>query len=124
MATLPHPILIVEDDDDLRDAAAELLSSAGYSVRGAADGAKALALLRGGFRPVVILLDLMMPVMSGWAFREHQLADRALAGIPVVVLSAIVGAERARLPGVAAVLGKPLDVDTLLDVLRAQCPPG
>ena len=63
------PILIVDDDKDVRIALAELLEGEGYTVAGAHNGQEALQLMRGGLHPAVILLDLMMPVMDGWDFR-------------------------------------------------------
>src|SRR5512132_4356371 len=86
-------ILIVEDDVDVRDALMQVLEFEGYRVTGASNGEEALAALRAGGRPSLILLDLMMPVMNGSQFRAAQLADRALAAIPVIVLSADAGLE-------------------------------
>jgi CheY-like chemotaxis protein len=81
-------ILLVEDDDDLRDAVAESLEDEGYRVESAIHGADALAKLNSGARPDVILLDLMMPVMDGWQFRAAQLAHPEHAHIPVIVITA------------------------------------
>lgn len=107
-------ILLVEDDTDLREALAEFLADEGFGpVDTAANGAEALRKLHDGPPPGVILLDLMMPVMDGWAFRRAQLADSQLAPIPVVVLSAADS-----LPDVSASLRKPVDLDALSGVLR------
>jgi CheY-like chemotaxis protein len=113
-------VLVVEDDDHIRDAIAEILSEHGFSVQTAANGCEAIDVLRGANeRPQLILLDLMMPVMDGWAFRTAQLADPSLSSIPVVILSAVRdlrrhgGALRA-----ADVLPKPLDVPRLLDAVE------
>lgn len=84
---MPAPLLIVEDDPDIRTDLAELLRGEGYDARTAVDGRDALAQLRGGLSPKLILLDLMMPVMDGWAFRAAQLGDPVLAAFPVVLLS-------------------------------------
>ena len=65
-------ILIVEDDVDLAQLVAETLEIAGYSTAIAANGAEALEHLRMDERPDLIMLDLMMPVMDGWKFREEQ----------------------------------------------------
>jgi CheY-like chemotaxis protein len=81
-------VLIVDDDAPLREAIAEALSDEGLSVSCSANGRDALAALRSGARPDVILLDLMMPVMDGWTFREEQSRDPSLATIPVVVVTA------------------------------------
>jgi len=102
-----------------------LLEHEGYDVVSAPDGRAALDILRQGVVPSGIVLDLMMPVMSGWEFRRHQLADPALAGIPVIVLSADPHAGRlAGSPGVHDVLAKPTDGDALLRSLEhlSACP--
>jgi serine/threonine-protein kinase RsbW len=105
-------VLVVEDDDATREAECLLLRSQGYEVASAADGREALDRLRAGLRPGAILLDLMMPVLDGYAFRAEQLRDPELGAIPVVVCSAA-----AELPGradplcPAAVLPKPVEPD-------------
>ena len=108
-------ILLVEDDYDLRHGMAEVLTDAGHEVRAAANGAEALDLLTEGGPPRLILLDLMMPVMDGWQFRLKQLEDPALAGIPLVVVTAIpeVADDMGCLEG-AQLLAKPFDADGLL----------
>jgi len=123
MSSKPDPILLVDDEDDTLDATIALLTSQGYEVVGANSGPTALALLRdAAVRPFVILLDLNMPGMDGWQFRAELLCDRALAAIPVVVLSAAGGPAVAAAAGaMRAVAGlvKPVDPDHLLHVLRA-----
>ena len=117
------PVLIIEDDPDLRDALRELLSGEGYCVTTAADGSEGLARIGAPPRPGVILLDLMLPRMDGFEFRVRQLEDPELAGIPVIVFSGGGDVEQkvARL-GVAASLMKPLDFEALLDCV-ARCLP-
>ncbi|HXT99309.1 MAG TPA: response regulator [Polyangia bacterium] len=78
----------MEDDPDVRRALTELLASEGYDVAATADGGEALKTLRGGLRPAVILLDLMMPNCDGWDFRRAQLEDPVLAHVPVVLVTA------------------------------------
>jgi CheY-like chemotaxis protein len=108
-------ILLVEDDDDVREAVAEVLREHGYDVAWAADGAEAMRALRSGLRPSAILLDLMMPVMDGFAFRAEQRSDPALAPIPVIVVSAGRSLERdACALGAAARIEKPARVEDLL----------
>jgi CheY-like chemotaxis protein len=114
------PVLIVEDDADLRDMMAQLLSLEGYQARTVANGRDALEYLKGGDYPNVILLDLMMPVMDGWEFRRRQSEDPALARVPVVVLSALDQSRAADLAG-AAFLKKPLDFDRLIQLVRRYC---
>jgi len=80
------PVLVVEDDEGVRGAFAALLASEGYRVMEAADGLEALELLRAAETlPCLILLDLMMPRMSGWDFCAVQKRDERLLSIPVVV---------------------------------------
>ena len=85
----PRPrVLLVEDDAAIRESLAELLQDEGFDLLLAANGQEALEILRRGASPAAILLDLMMPVMDGWDFRQAQLEDPELRGIPVVVVSA------------------------------------
>lgn len=108
-------VLLVEDDIDVREAVADTLDEAGYRVSPARNGQEALDMLRSGaVQPRVILLDLMMPVMDGWQFREEQLRDPALASIPVVALSAHGGIEAL---DAAAHLRKPVELKQLLDTV-------
>ena len=116
------PVLIVEDDADLREMMAQLLSLEGYRAETAPNGRDALQYLERGDRPDVILLDLMMPVMDGWEFRRRQVADPTIATVPVVVLSAVDPSRAGDLGG-AAFLKKPLDFDQLLELVRRFCPP-
>ena len=109
--------MVVEDDEGIRDALCDLLESEGFDVASAVHGRDALEKLRGpSERPDVILLDLMMPVMDGWAFRSEQQRDPALADIPVVVITASRQADLASLRP-RAFLKKPIDFDELLRAL-------
>src|SRR3712207_5422385 len=81
-------ILLVEDDSDVREALAYLLSDQGYDVACAEDGQQALSYLHAGYKPGVILLDIMMPRMNGYEFRAAQKREPEIASIPVIVLSA------------------------------------
>jgi DNA-binding response OmpR family regulator len=112
-------VLVVEDDVAIRDTLAEVLRQAGYAVATAENGRVALACLGAG-APDVILLDLVMPVMDGHAFRAQQLLDPDLAGIPIIVISATYDTEAdppRLLP--RAWLNKPFDVDELLASMAA-----
>ena len=115
-------ILIVEDDADLRDSLADLLTEEGYQVVGAANGQEALDYLRSAAPPCLILLDLMMPVMNGWEFREHQQKDPALSTIPVAVVSGVRNAlnRRATLNAVEY-FQKPVDLTALLQTVALYC---
>ena len=108
-------ILIVEDDFTARTLLAELLESRDYSVATAADGRQALDYLRTSSPPKVIILDLMMPVMDGWEFLEHQAHDPALTNIPIVVLSATESPQPTK---VNAILQKPVQVDAFVELVE------
>jgi len=110
--------MIVEDDSPIRAMLAELLEDAGYAVVQAADGLEALRHLR-DHQPDLIILDLMLPRMSGWQFLNHSREQLERGRVPVVILSAIDG--RADYPstlGVAAWFTKPLDVPRFLDAIQ------
>jgi CheY-like chemotaxis protein len=115
-------ILVVDDSADVRDTVAELLHETGYEVECAANGHEALQQLRHGERPRLILLNLMMPVMNGWVFRQVQKQDLALASIPIVVMSAVEDLPRHELELEAvAYLRKPVDVEELLATIARIC---
>ncbi|MDP2342344.1 MAG: response regulator [Deltaproteobacteria bacterium] len=86
-------LLLVEDDEDIRETFADVLRDHGYDVAEAQNGQVALSLLQGGLRPQLILLDYAMPVMDGGEFRKWQLADVALAQLPVVLMTAATGVQ-------------------------------
>src|SRR5262245_34540626 len=87
-------VLVVDDDEMIQESIREVLHDEGYDVALAQNGVEALAKLRAGPRPSVILLDLMMPVMDGWQFRSEQKKDGTLAAIPVIVITAAGSAVR------------------------------
>lgn len=114
-------VMIVDDDVDIRETIADLLEARGFRVLAAGDGAAAMAELRRGARPCVILLDLMMPGLTGESFRALQLADAALADIPVVLLSGARAVDEvARRMGVEA-LAKPLELAELVSTVGRFC---
>ena len=113
-------VLIIDDDLPVRTALKELFETEGYAVALAANGRAALNHLRKGLRPCAILLDLMMPVMDGWDFRNEQLADPDLKDIPVVILTAAgfsAGTVRAQFGDIPFV-PKPPPHTGLLDVVK------
>ncbi len=114
-------VLIVEDDPDTREMLERFLAMEGFDVRTAANGRLALEALQADNALSVILLDLMMPVMNGWQFREAQARDPRLARIPVVVVTAA-GAKDDIPPIEAdAWLSKPVDLDRLLTTIAKVC---
>ena len=116
------PILVVDDNDDVRDAMIAALRVAGYHAEGAENGLVALRRLRDeGLRPGLILLDLMMPEMDGLEFREQQLRYAELAKIPVIIVSAFGRQTAVRALGVSDYLAKPIDFQRLLDLVAQHC---
>ena len=110
-------ILVVEDDDDIRDSLKELLEEEGYRVDTAANGQQALVKLQEQELPQLILLDLMMPVMDGWQFQKELRAVPSLARLPVIVISA---SKFSREPlNAAAFIPKPLDAGVLLETIES-----
>jgi CheY-like chemotaxis protein len=111
-------VMVVDDDDEIREALADVLTDEGYEVVGARDGMQALQFLRQGRRPSAILLDLWMPVMDGWQLRHELLSDSKLSDIPVIVLTAVRD-QRAQGLMVADILTKPVQLERLLGALAA-----
>jgi CheY-like chemotaxis protein len=115
-------VLVVDDDEAIRLAVSLALREAGYQVATASNGSQALHWLRSqDVRPCVILLDLMMPVMDGRAFREAQLRDPALAEVPVVVITADGRGHKAAVRDAQLSLAKPIRLDALLSVIAGYC---
>jgi CheY-like chemotaxis protein len=111
--------MVVEDDFAIRETLRELLEEEGYRVTQAANGAEALARLRDVIVPRLILLDLMMPVMDGWEFRQAIESDPRLAAIPVIVISADHGLEqKIDAMHVEGYLPKPFELDRLLEAVE------
>jgi CheY-like chemotaxis protein len=115
-----HTILVVEDDTDIREVVSETLARAGYEVVQAANGQEALDFLQTSHGPCLVLLDLMMPVLSGPELLEIMAQDQRLAALPVIVVSAI--ADRGSAPGVQRFLQKPVTADLLRQVVAEYCP--
>jgi two-component system response regulator CpxR len=118
-------ILIAEDNDDIRDALAEALTAEGYSeVYTAKNGKEALAKLKTIEHPTLVLLDLMMPVMTGWEFLAHQKGSRQPSSDQIVVMSAVPlhremdsGAQSLA----QASIQKPIDLRVLLNTVSHFC---
>lgn len=122
-ASAGAPVLVVEDHDDTREMVAALLAAEGFSVITAENGSRGIERLKRD-RPCLVLLDLMMPVMTGWEFRQAQMSlpDAELATVPVLLLTAAPEPERAAEQLQATdVIRKPLDFDDLLELVRRHC---
>jgi CheY-like chemotaxis protein len=112
-------ILLVEDDTAIREGLQEALLEEGYIVESARDGQDALSQLQQGLRPDVIVLDLMLPNISGQQFRVRQLADPDLRTIPLIVISAFPLADNiARALQATAFVPKPLQLNLLFDTIE------
>lgn len=115
-------VLVVDDDEDIRESFADVLQDEGYAVAGAENGAAALDYLAKHPLPAIIVLDLMMPIMSGAEFRERQLADPRLAKLPVIVMSAADrGSQIATELNASGFIAKPARVDQLINAIARLC---
>jgi len=116
-------ILVVEDNEDIRDAVAESLEDAGYGVWLAANGAIAMNALReSNDLPCLILLDLMMPVMDGAEFLQKMRSDPRLSALPVVVVTADGSAiTKAITLGTHGGMRKPVQLNELLSTVSKYC---
>jgi CheY-like chemotaxis protein len=115
-STCRRDILVVDDDPDIRDTVREILEGEGYAVRSAENGEEALEML-GEATPCVMLLDMMMPVMSGPEVLIELERTHRLGSLPVVVVSAHIS----QCEGVRQVLKKPVALDVLLEVVGRYC---
>ena len=113
-------ILVVDDDHDIREVIAESLALDGYLVCAAPNGKIALEQAHAK-RPDLIVLDLMMPVMSGEEFLAARREDRELAATPVVVITAAIDSQ---VEGAAVLLQKPFELETLLATVARLCGEG
>jgi CheY-like chemotaxis protein len=110
---------VIDDQADVLDVLRVALELEGYEVVTAANGFEALAVLEGLPTPSLIVLDLMMPVMNGWEFREAQQRDGRLASIPTVILSALRSGQPDELLEPTATLAKPLAIERIVDTVRS-----
>jgi CheY-like chemotaxis protein len=121
-------VLVIDDDEDIRETLQAVLEDQGFAVACAANGRQAMdMLLRDESNPALILLDLTMPEMDGWAFRREQQSVRRLADIPVVLFSGnLDAAQAARSLNATALMTKPLRLEglvTLVDQLSRRGKP-
>jgi CheY-like chemotaxis protein len=118
-------VLVVDDDPGIRDLLAEVLEMEGYDVLTAGDGAQALALVRQE-APSAILLDLMMPVMTGWDFIDACSAEALCQDVPLLVISAATdldsASQKQRLRAARSVLAKPFNLDKVISEVERYAP--
>lgn len=115
--TMKHTVLVIEDDEALRDLMREALELSGYDVVAARNGREALDVLGSIEHVCLVLLDLLMPVMNGWEFFSEIRSRPALASVPVVVHTS----EPGQAPTGTRVLRKPIKLDRLLAVVQEYC---
>lgn len=115
----PPRVLVIDDDDDVRDLMARLLESAGFAVSCADGGRAALATLSGRAAPDAVVLDLMMPDVGGLDVLAAMRARPELRDVPVIVVTAAYMPPSAKVLGAQHLLGKPLDVGALVDAVSA-----
>jgi CheY-like chemotaxis protein len=110
------PILLVEDNEVAREAMTHALRGEGHAVAVAANGWEALAALRDGLRPALVLLDMLLPGLDGWRFLERWRADPALPAAPFVVVTgiAVASLEWADSLGACGLVRKPVETEGLL----------
>jgi CheY-like chemotaxis protein len=119
-SVLRPSVLVVEDDEDLCTVVVDLLRDEGFDAESARNGSLAVEKLEAGAAPSVILLDLMMPVMSGWQLWDWLQQHRAFRHIPVVIFTAT-GLRTGSL-GKVPVVEKPFDPQKLIDTLATLTP--
>jgi CheY-like chemotaxis protein len=111
-------VLVVEDDEDVASVVSDVVEIAGYRSAVASNGREALAAMRRE-RPSLVLLDLMMPEMDGWQFREEQRRHPGLASVPVLIMTADGRADqKAESLGAAGFVRKPTSIDELIAELE------
>lgn len=117
---MTHTVLVVEDEEELREMMRDALEMNGYAVVTAEDGQDALDKIGGIKRVCLVILDLLMPVMNGWDFVEQLRQRPEFVATPVVVHSSAPGPAPT---GITRVLQKPVLFDHLLSVVREYCSP-
>jgi CheY-like chemotaxis protein len=110
-------VLVVDDEADMRDSLQELLEDAGFTVATAANGAEALEILNGEALPSVMILDLIMPVLSGNELYDQMQKDPRLSKIPVVISTS----DPSRAPSGVLIMKKPVELRRLLGTVRRYC---
>jgi CheY-like chemotaxis protein len=117
------PILVIDDDREIRESLSDVLIDEGYAVICAGNGREGLDYLNGpAAKPCLIFLDLMMPVLDGQGFRKEQLAIPAISNIPTILFSANGQLDKRAIDiGIADFVKKPIDLDELLSIAAKFC---
>jgi CheY-like chemotaxis protein len=115
---MTHTVLVVEDEEELREMMRDALELNGYLVVTAEHGQDALDKIGGIEHLCLVILDLLMPVMNGWDFVERMRQRAELTSVPVVVHSSAPADPPA---GVTRVLQKPMNFDRLLSIVGEYC---
>jgi two-component system, sensor histidine kinase and response regulator len=110
-------ILIVDDDEDIRDSLADFFSDAGFEVRLAANGAEAWDALNRDTPPCAMILDLIMPVLDGNGLYERVRNDERLRDLPIIIATS----DPTRAPAGVTTMTKPMDLDRLLVMVKTNC---
>lgn len=116
-----HEVLVVDDEDDVREAVSLLLATEGFAVAAASGVDDAYRQIREGFRPCVVLLDLHMPGLDGWAFLDRMGSERVLANVPVVIVSGKVDQQGRAVARGYDFLVKPLNGRTIIAAVECHC---
>lgn len=116
-----HQVLVVDDEDDVREAMALMLGFQGFAVAAASGVDDAYRQIREGFRPCIVLLDLHMPGLDGWAFLERMRTERCLVDVPVVVVSGNVDQQGRAVARGCDFLVKPIDTQTIIAAVECHC---
>jgi CheY-like chemotaxis protein len=118
-------IVIIEDDQDIRESIKDVLEAEGYAVAAFSNGKEAIEKLSACSDPCLILLDIMMPVMNGWEFLQARKAlGDTIVAIPVYIVSANATPEDVRRSNVEGYIKKPVDLDILLRIVHGHCGEG
>lgn len=117
------PILVIDDDKEIRESLSDVLTDEGYVVICAENGREALNYLNGGNElPRLVFLDLMMPVLDGQGFRKEQMDTPLISNIPTILFSANGQLDKRALEiGMTDFLKKPIDLDELLEIAARYC---
>jgi CheY-like chemotaxis protein len=117
-------VLLVEDEPDMRESLKLLLESEGYRVATALDGKEAIEVMSRAEAPGLIVLDLLLPEMTGWECLAEMRKVERLAQIPVIVISGVAEELIPQVPGITEHIRKPIDIDHFLTLLETHLPSG